>query len=174
MAGQRYSRILEAAKLYSAVDNYIKYITDSAKKGARVGSGKARAKSIQVYVRPFAIDLPADVLVRQTCAEAAYNSYQGEFAGNIENAAGAATILKLDGFKAARAIITTGRSPNGQPKTSAVTGLKYLSYGGQSTSIPFGNNAAGTDQMLDVFNTAKAGIIAGQTNIIVSLQEEKV
>jgi hypothetical protein len=172
--GARYSRILEAAKLYSAVDNYIKHITDSSKRGTRVGSGRARAKSKVVFIRPFAIDLPADTFVRQTCAESAYNSYASQFSGNIEDAAGSATVLKLAGFKAARAIITTGRSSQGVAKTSAVTGLKYLSYGGQSTSIPFGTNTTATDQMLDVFNAAKTAIQTGTAGAIVSLQEEVV
>jgi hypothetical protein len=173
MAGQRYSRILEAAKLYSAVDNYIKYITDSTKRGARVGSGTPRKKSKTVFIRPFAIDLPADTYVRQTCAEAAFTSYGGNFTGNITDSAGTATILKLADYKAARAVIVTGRG-NGVAKTSAVTGLKYLSYGGNSTSIPFGTNSSATDQMLDVFNAAKTAITAGGGNVLVSLQEEVV
>jgi hypothetical protein len=174
MAGQRYSRTLEAAKLYSAVDNYIKYITDSSKRGARVGSGQPRKKSISVFVRPFALDLPAATIVRQTSAEAAYNSYQGNLAGAVTNAAGSNTVLRLEGFRAARLVVTTGRG-NGVPETSKVTGLKYLKYGGSSTSLAFGKKASGTDGVLDIFNAAKLAILGGGSgNTVVSLQEEKV
>jgi hypothetical protein len=55
-------------------------------------------------------------------------------------------------------MITSGRSNTGVAKTSAVTGMKYLSYGGRSTSFPFGRKDA--DDTL----------VSAETEIITQLQ----
>jgi hypothetical protein len=69
MSSQRYRRILESAKYFSAVDNYIKYITDSTKRGQRVGNGKPRQPSIKLYVDPFGVPLATAQRVMVSAAE---------------------------------------------------------------------------------------------------------
>lgn len=144
----RYSRILSAAKYYAAIDNYIKYITDSAKRGSRVGQGKSRPESIPLFIIPFGMDLGTGKHLPVSASTNAWNSYQGSFTGYTK-ATGVTEenkFPKISGFRAARANIVTGRQATGVAKTSAVTGMKYLDYGGQSQSIPFGKGATNTTQ----------------------------
>ena len=98
----------------------------------------------------FLINLATTQLVRVTAAVPSVSSYQSksELASRVKTAVGSGnTTIKPEGFSAARVIITSGRSASGTPKTSAVTGAKYLDYGGTSTSIPFGRKD-GTDTLV--------------------------
>lgn len=140
MAAQRYSKILQAARYYAAIDNYIQYITDATKRGQNVGNGSPRVASIKLYVRPFTEDLPIGQMVETSGAAPTWAARSAQFGTHTDPTAptGEGLLIKLKGFSAARAIITTGRSATGIAKTSKVTGMKYLSYGGTSTSVPFG------------------------------------
>lgn len=163
---RKYSRILQAAKYYSAVDNYIKYITDSSKRGSRVGTGKARPKSKRYFIDPFGIKLGTGQVVAVTASQTAFDAYKGDINTRFaETEADGDNIIPVRNFKAARAIITTGRAQSGTPKTSAVTGMKYLSYGGQSTSIAFGRKneteefAAAATEIKGLIQTRVSGAI---------------
>lgn len=170
---QRFSRILEAAKLYSAVDNYLKYITDSTKRGTRVGQGESRPASKSLFLKPFAFDLAADQRVRQTAAETTWNAVSGlgGVGSRVTATLGANTVIKISNYKAPRVVYVTGRSDNGVAKTSAITGLKYLSYGGKSRSFPFGKSGD-TDTVSDAFTAIKTSVETGIAGAIVSLQNE--
>lgn len=174
MASRKYSRILEAAKYYSAIDNYIQYITDASKRGQRVGQGDPRPPSIKLYVTPFNVELATDQVAQSSAAEPSWTTYGSRFSSftTATAPADAANVLRLRGYSAARAVIVTGRSGTGTVKTSAVTGLKYLDYGGKSTSIPFGKQAASDDQQV-VFDTIKNQVQAGFAGAIVSLRGER-
>lgn len=177
MASRRYSRIMQAAKLYSSVDNLIKYWQDSTRRGSKVGQGEPRPKSIKLYVNPFGFNLGAGQVALTSGAEPAYNQYQTSLgtrtkriAPTDENA-----IIKLANFKAARVIIKTGRSTQGVAKTSKVTGQKYLSYGGKSTSLPFGQKGGNeTDAQQAAFLEIRQAIVQLTPGAIVTLQEERI
>jgi hypothetical protein len=83
-----------------------------------------------------------------------------------------ALIIPVANYKAARVVISTGRSNTGVKKVSKVTGLPYLDYGGRSTSLPFGR-ANETDTMLAAFEEIKAAIIAQTAGARVTLTPEK-
>jgi hypothetical protein len=149
MASRRYSRILQAARYYAAIDNYINYVKDASKHSTNIGQGRNRPPSQRIYIRPFAVDLAAGQRVMETGSQTAWNAYKGQIGNRAADAAPAdsANNIALANYSAARVIITTNQSANGVVKTSRVTGLKYLSYGGQSTSLPFGANADGDDEV---------------------------
>jgi hypothetical protein len=174
--GQRYSRIMEAAKLYSAVDNLVKYITDSTKRAStsKVGSGKNRPVSQPLYIDPFNIALSTGQVVPQSASKPSWDKYAAAFTGrtNATKPADENNIIKLANFKAARVNILTGRSQSGTKKVSRVTGLPYLDYGGTSTSIPFGRKNE-TDTAAAAFLEIKTAIQTTAAGAIVSLQPEK-
>jgi len=140
--GRRYSRILGAAKYYSAIDNYIKYITDASKRGQNVGQGTKRPESVKLYVDPFGIKMAEGQRAVASGALPTWNQYrtQSDVSSRVSDVAPTDSdlIITPEGWKAARISIKTGISDNGIVKTSKVTGLKYLSYGGTSSSLPFG------------------------------------
>lgn len=158
---RRYSRILGAAKYYSAIDNYIKYITDASKRGQNVGQGKKRPESTKLYIDPFDVKMAAGQRAVASGALPTWNQYKSIAAvsNRVTDQAPADTdlIITPEGWKAARISIKTGISDNGIVKTSKVTGLKYLSYGGTSSSLPFGRNDE-TETETAAFNTLVAAI----------------
>lgn len=163
---RRYKRILESAKYYAAIDNYIKYITDASKRGSKVGQGKPRPESIRLYLEPFGQDLTTGQKVRASAALPTWDKVKGVGAVSSRVAATAPTdadnILRLEGFKPAKVAVVSGRSDKGVAKTSAVTGLKYLSYGGSSTSFPFGKTSD-TDSESGAFEAIKAALQGGNS-----------
>lgn len=158
MAGRRYSRIVQSARYYSAIDNYLKYIQDSTKKGQNVGKGKKRPPSKKLFVEPFSINLVENQFASVSGSEDAWNAYGAQFAGYTKAVLSANTqeACDIEGFRPARVIIKTGITDTKTVKTSAVTGMKYLSYGGVSTSLPFGRKA--TEQESDAFAALAAAI----------------
>jgi hypothetical protein len=173
--GKRYSRIMEAAKYYSAIDNYVKYITDATKKSStsKVGSGRTRAKPIPLYIDPFGIALSTGQLVKQSAASPSWTTYASAFTGRTRPTAPSDEnlIINLANYRAARVSITTGRSIAGTKKVSRVTGLPYLDYGGKSTSIPFGRTNE-TDTQAAAFLAIRAAVVGITNGALVSLQPE--
>ena len=171
---KRYSRILSAAKYYSAVDNYIKYITDPDRRGINVGNGKPRSPSQALYVDPFAVALANGQVVKQSASVPTWTARSAQFAGrtNAVKPADEDLIIKLADYKAARVIITTGVSAQGVKKISRVTKLPYLSYGGTSTSVPFGRKDA-ADTVTAAFLEIKTAITAAVNGASVTLVPEK-
>lgn len=172
---RRYSRILQAARYYSAIDNYIKYITDASKRGQKVGSGRDRVPSQILYIRPYALDLGANTFAQVSGAKPTWDARQAIFALNTKNSLPAGSVsVKVDGYSAARVVITTGRGA-GVPETSKVTGMKYLKYGGKSTSLPFGKSAvAATNTLAEDFAQIKADLVAAIPGALVTLIPEKI
>lgn len=163
---RRYKRILESAKYYAAIDNYIKYITDASKRGSKVGQGEPRPASIKLYIEPFGKDLTTGQKVIVSAAVPTWDKVKGVATVSSRVTATAPTdgdnILRLQGFKPARVSVVSGRSDKGVAKTSAVTGMKYLSYGGKSTSFPFGR-ANDSDAEGSAFEAVKAALQTGNT-----------
>ncbi|HEY9653644.1 MAG TPA: hypothetical protein V6C95_23485 [Coleofasciculaceae cyanobacterium] len=176
MAAQRFSKIIEAAKLYPYLDNFIKWQTDATKRGTRVGQGQPRPASIKLYITPFAVPLPTGQLAEQSASAPAWNTYSSKFATytTATRPATDANVIQVRDYTAPRVQIKTGIGSAGVVKTSAQTGRKYLSYGGTSTSIPFGKNAAG-DTVEGVFADLRTQILGATppANMRVTLIPEK-
>jgi hypothetical protein len=85
-------------------------------------------------------------------------------------------IKKPEGYQPARAIIVTGRtsgSANAKVTTSKVTGMKYLSYGGNSTSIAFGK-ASYTELFTTSASAVRTAIVGVTAGAVVTIKEEKI
>lgn len=173
MAGRRFSRILSAAKYYSAIDNYIKYIQDAARRGARVGEGTPRPESADAFVKPFALDLPTTIWAHVSGNAATLTARRASTEGRVlaELVTGN-TGIKIEDFRAARAVIRTGQG-SGVRKTSKITGLPYKSYGGSSTSIPFGRKNS-TDTEGQAFADIRSTIQGAVGGSRVSWIKEKI
>jgi hypothetical protein len=172
---RRFSRILQSARYYGAISRYMSWIQGQTTRGVRIGQGEPRPVSQVLYVTPFAIQLAAGQKVKQTCAQPSWNTYGGRFSTYTTSTApaDAGNIIKPADYRAAHVIIKTGVLGQATVKTSTITGLQYGSYGGRSTSIPFGK-ATGSDEQLAVFSAIKTNLetqLSG--NYRVSLTREK-
>jgi hypothetical protein len=171
MAGKRFSRILSAAKYYPAIDNYIKYITEAARRGANVGNGRPRPESALAYLKPFSLDLPNTIYAQVSGNAATLTARRGATDNRVLTAlATGNTGIRIDRFRAARAVIRTGMGP-GTKATSKITGMPYKDYGGVSTSIPFGRNSA-TDTEGEAFASIRQAIQGAVSNSQVSWLKE--
>jgi hypothetical protein len=152
----------------------IKYITDASKRGQRVGTGQPRPKSNKYFIDPFGIKLAVNQVVPVSASEPAFNAYKANVSLRFkETVADEDLIIPVRGFRAARAIITTGRSTSGVAKTSKVTGMKYLDYGGKSQSIAFGRKNE-TETMEAAGLEIKAAIQVAASGAIVTIQDEVI
>jgi hypothetical protein len=174
---QKYKRILSAAKYYSAIDNYIKYITDATKRGQRVGNGTARDASMKAYVEPFGIDLPGT----NTFAETKVTVPTWELYKALTAVSNRTKVVKIDTdfavelkqYRPAAVMIVIGRSPKGTPDTSKVTGMKYLKYGGRSRTLPFGRGPTEAETEQEAFLSISSAIRNASANTTMSLRKEK-
>lgn len=170
---RKYSRILSAAKYYSAIDNYIKYITDASKRGSRVGTGDPRPASQRLFVDPFGLDPGETTLAIVSAAQPTWNARKAQFTGyTVDTLASGIEAVKIAGYRAARVVITTGRAARGTRDVSRITGLAYLKYGGNSTSVPFGQKASETQQ--EAFADIRTDVLAAVNGALVTLQPEKI
>jgi hypothetical protein len=174
---QRYSRILQSAKYYSAIDNYIKYVTDSTKRSAasKIGQGDPRPPSQKLYIDPFSIPLATNQVVEASAGEPAWTAYRTHI-GNRATAtkpAEEAFIIPVANYAPPRVKVVTGRRTTGTKEISKVTGLPYSNYGGKSVSVPFGRNGAG-DTVVTAFAEIEAAIRLATPGVLVSLIRERV
>lgn len=178
---QRYKRILTAARYYSAITNYLKYIQDETKRGVNVGKGKPRPDSQPFYTRPFGLTLNGSgVFAHIRVPIATWTKYKDSTPintrGKITLASGEDGV-RLANYRSSAAIITSGRvtsSTAAKTETSKVTGMKYLNYGGTSTTLPFGRGATANETETQAFDAVKNGITAISTNVSIRLRLEKL
>lgn len=168
--GRRYSRILQAAYLNQAVDNYVQYIQQSATRQRNIGGGTARPPQIDLAIQPFNVDVDSDDNWLARVGQPSRAQMSTGVGTAAQEVGGAITAAKMAGFKPARLTMFVG-SGSSTVATSAVTGLRYLKYNGTNYSHPFGKKT-GTDREQDVFLDIKSAL-AG-TNKRFSLRSESI
>ncbi len=134
------TRLLEAARLQGAWENYVEYLKDPERQNTRINTQEARPAQVKVAVVPFDgnLDFTNQKVLAQSNEEAwqSYNAVTTGYA--VEHLTGATyDVVKLGNFKAAKIVIKTlagGKSVG----TSARTKLKYLKYNGTSRGFAFG------------------------------------
>jgi hypothetical protein len=154
----RYSDILQGARLKKALDNYIKYLSGEVDRQPNIGNGAPRSASKTLYVSPFSVSLATKQYAQVSGSEAFWTGHKTKFTGYTKESVDAGaneTGLKLKGYRAARVSYKTNIKPTGVPETSNATKMKYLSYGGTSSSAPFGQKTTETE------NAAYTDIAAG-------------
>lgn len=173
---RRFSRILQSARYYGAINRYMQWVSGQTTRGTRIGQGQPRPASTKLYLEPFGLALPTGAKVVATAATPTWNNY----AANVGTHASATApgdeslIIRPEGFRAARVVVKTGMANQATVKTSNVTGLQYGSYGGTSTSVPFGKKTASETQtaaFLEIETAIGAGLSG---NFKISLTQEKV
>ncbi len=160
---RRFSRIREASYLNQAVDNYINWLQTAATRPRNVGGGADRPPSVELAIEPFGFTMPASTAVRATATTAA-RTQMGTGIGTFATVPGGGiTLQRIPGYKAARVSLFIGTGSS-TVATSEITGLRYLKYGGNSYSHPFGQNVA-TDLEYDVFTQIRTALAGSNRRI---------
>lgn len=142
MGVPRFYRVIRGQRGQAAKDKYINYLNGIDIED-NVGGGAAKPPSQSLYVRSFSGGLPNTVWLRVSASTSAWGNFGTVSAiasRTKETVATGNSSVKIRGFKAARVSKTTGIASSGTRKTSTKTGLAYLSYGGDSLSLPFGKS----------------------------------
>ena len=168
---------MRAAQLKKAYDNYMKYLQGETDRQVNIGKGKARPETTALYVRPFSVELPDSVYAKVSGGKDFWTQQKTNFDTYTTDTLDTATgedAIKLKGFRPAKLSIKTGINPTGEVKTSNVTKMKYLKYGGTSQSLPFGNKATITAEG-DAFEAIriKTGVAKDSKTTRVYWQREK-
>jgi hypothetical protein len=172
---RRFSRILQSARYYGAINRYIQWVQGTTTRGQRIGQGDPRPASVKLYLVPFGVALPANAKAVSSAAQPSWNSYSAAIGTHATATAPSdeSLIIRLEDYKAARVIVKTNMSNQATVRTSNVTGLQYGSYGGKSTSVPFGRKN-GTETELAAFTEIETAIGANLSgNFRISLSKEK-
>lgn len=171
------TRLLEAARLSGAWNNYVNYLSDPERQNQNIGNGTARPAQQQVIVTPFQGGLKiADPKVIANSNQEAWNSYSSDVTGHAEAylVSGGADTIKISNFRSAK-IIVKALTGTRTVTPSARTKLKYLKYEGTSRGLAFGKKVD-TDDELVIFEEIKGKIAAktDPTRTRFSRQREKV
>ncbi len=116
----------------------------------------------KIYLKPFALDLPANILATVTISErsnVAAGATIKEACGLEELVVGTTTGLAIKKFVPARVYWRTNRAEESSPRTSRITNRPYKSYyaaANEGFSVPFGRKS--TDSLLKRQNDIKAAI----------------
>lgn len=167
--------IFQASRYAGALDAYVDYIKNMERRGSRVGQGEPRPEIVQLYITPFAIELATGAFIQTSASINGYNDIKAALGDGVKNTITAQQkSFKMRGYKSPRVNLITGRSDRGVAKTSNVTKLKYLDYGGKARSCPFGKRTA-TDTVSDVFTAVESALVgaAASTDRKVYLIPEK-
>lgn len=159
----RYSDIKRAAKLKQGLDNYINYLQTLGTRPSRIGTQGPRDLSVNLFLQPFTVTVAVDERVQARCSTESNTKLRtvvdGANDASVSTTLGANTLISLPKFRAARIVYFENSTRSVQVETSDVTGLQYLKYAGERFSLPFGAQAATSDQT-DAFLAAKAAILA--------------
>lgn len=165
---RRYSNIRQGAILNAALNRYVQYLTD-IDRVPNVGGGRERSPTVVLSLEPFGFDIAAGTGVRATTTQRSRQVMQAGIGTRAIAPAAGATNQRIPGFKAAKAVLFLGTGAS-TVATSQITGLRYLKYGGESYSHPFGRAAAG-DAEYDAFSEIQTAL--GGANRRISYQAEQ-
>lgn len=142
-----------------------------------------RPKSEKLYLDPFGLTLPAHTYAIASASNSVITKYLDSVNTGGTRAKQEITTtgsnpeiaLKLQGYRAARVVIRTGRSKTGTSVNSKTSGMPYKYYGGKSVSIPFGIQGT-TETQEQAFQVIQAKIAPpkGADNPLVTLLKEQI
>lgn len=168
---RRFSRIREASYLNQAVNNYVAWLQNAATRPRNVGGGVARPPSVELAIEPFGFTVAVGTAVRATATTAARTQMSSAIGSYATPAGGGITLQRIPGFKAARVSLFVGTG-NSTVATSEITGLRYLKYGGNSFSHPFGQSV-GTDLEYEVFGAIRTALAGANRRISYAPEQRK-
>jgi hypothetical protein len=130
----------------------------------RQGNRPARQ---EVFVRLFGIPLEGANQLVQEVNSTRFAGVQSFVNGFTASSLAVDSQIRARGLLAPRASFTTGRSQTGTRRTSQLTGLTYLDYGGDTVVVPFGpGTSAGQDDETEVFNIIRGRADAAPGDIV--------
>lgn len=139
----RYAAIWQAARLQTAREALINYLSDPTARPLPTGAVENRPPRIELAIEPFSVELANDQFIGESASVPAWTAHQGSMGGRVETlaaAAGSKTRLAIQGFCGARAVFIFDKAQTGTRQTSKRTGLSYIGYGAKSLSVPFGKS----------------------------------
>jgi len=158
--------LAKAKQLAAYWDNYINYLTNLDDRQPNIGQGKPKPPQVELYIKPFALDLDSDQYLKVNGTQDRWAAYQSHFTGYTKetlNSGGGEIFLKLRNVTPAKLVIKTGISTTNQVVTAKTTKRKYVTRGGESGSIPFGLKTVGETEV-EAYNALRAAIIASGIN----------
>ncbi len=159
----RYSRIKEAAKLQQALTNYHNYLTSQLTDTPPTGTPANQGAYTPLYAKPFAYDLGSAPRVRESAQQEGWTTYKSHFANRTsETAPAPADLIRIRNYKLPRVSIYQDYQETGTYRTSEITGLTYIYYGGETVTIPFGldTSAASAEKLATAFNAIRDSLEA--------------
>ena len=171
------TKLARAKQLAVYWDNYVKHLDSIDDRQPNIGQGKPKPPQIALYIKPFGTDLATSQYLEVNGTQARWNTYKAHFTGYTKetiDVAGNESSLTLRNISPAKIVIKTGVSTNPTVKTATGTKRKYVTYGGESGAIPFGQN--GSSEEADSFEVIKGLITAtnfdSQTTKISRIKEK--
>jgi hypothetical protein len=169
--------LAKAKQLAVYWDNYVNYLSTLDDRQPNIGQGKPRPPQTTVYITPFGKDLAANQFLVASATAARWNTFKTAIGNKAKDTlTGADSVLNLDAVRVAKVVIKTGISTTKQIKSSSRTKRKYITYGGEAGSIPFGRNVE-TDDEYDVYQglvtAIKANSAFSATTMKISRIKEK-
>lgn len=152
------TKLAKAKLLATYWDNYVNYLATVDDRQPNIGQGKSRPPQTQLYIKPFSLSLDTDQYLEANGTSARWATFGAAFNNYTKdtlNTGGGEISLNLK-FRPAKVTVKTGMSTSKTVTTAATTKRKYVTYGGEAGSVPFGKNT--TDLELDVYNTIKTAI----------------
>ena len=157
--------LAKAKQLAIYWDNYVNYLSNIDEQQPNIGNGTSKPPQIELYLQPFALELDVEQYIKVNGTQDRWNTWGTQFASYTKetlNTGGGEVFLKLRGVRPARMVIKTGISTTKTVVTAKATKRKYLSYGGVSGSIPFGQNTTETE--VEAFQALKTAVEATAFN----------
>jgi hypothetical protein len=170
----KYDRVIKGERGLGAFNKLVDYWKTGQKTDEtdNIGKGKDKVQSKKLLIRPFAFGAddteannpyPVGFFIVSSAGQPTVDKYKNlTIAGSVKISDCAIETKPISYVEvpstgvitAAKVIVVTGRSAKATSKTSKVTGLKYGSYGGTSTSLPFGVAVTGsTRNTIEKLNT---------------------
>lgn len=171
------TKLAQAKKLAVYWDNYQAYLSTLEGRQPNVGGGKPKPPQVPLYIKPFGFDIGATQFIKVNGTQSRWNSFKSVLSNRTKETITAAQSELSIRMRPAKIVIKTGLSTTLTVKTAKTTKRKYATYGGESGSLPLGQNAAGEAE-LDGYQAVKAALFAGgggfnQITMRVSRSKEK-
>lgn len=150
MAKPRNYYVLRGLRGANARQRLLDYYAGQLQVDDNVGQGGPRPASVVLYIDPFAFNLAADHIMRDSALQPAWQALRtiAPTQSHVTENLGANTSVDLRSYKAPR-ITRVTLDATGTRAVSRITGLPYLKYNNESQSIPFGK-ATATDAINEV------------------------
>lgn len=141
-------------------DNYLTYLNTLDDRNPNIGQGEATPPQVDLYVKPFGIDLHSTQYLVASGTASRWASYKTLFAPFTKETIneGTENVLDLSRVRPGKIVIKTGVGAK-RVVTAATTRRKYTTRGGKAGAIPFGRRLAAENEQ-EAYSFIRAAIKA--------------